>query len=382
MDEASKTTRRGLLKIGGGAVLAARLSPLEAVLAADDVPAPGKKLGWAVVGVGRLTSNQILPALVKCKNARLAAVVSGDIDKAKATCKRYGVADASRHSYTYENYDDIKNDETVDVVYVVLPNSMHAEYTIRAAKAGKHVFCEKPMANSIEECRQMIDACKAAGKRLGIAYRMQYEPHQLKAIALLRADNAEGIGRPKIITADHGFNIGPNEWRTDIKLAGGGPLVDVGIYCLNAARYLTGEEPVEVSAIEDRPTDDPRFKTVEASMTFMLKFPSGALASCTTSYACNNGSRLRVMAERGEIVMEPAFGYSPPQMVVRGGHSQPVPMQLVPVDQFATEMDEFSKSVQEDRDCRTPGEEGSRDMRIIEALYQSAREGRSVKVTA
>src|SRR5688572_30715516 len=227
-----------------------------------------KQLGWALVGLGSLSRGQLLPALTKTTRSRLAAIVTGNPEKDRAVSRQFKL-DPS-HCYSYETFDRIKDDPAVDVVYIVLPNSMHAEYTIRAAKAGKQVFCEKPMAVSVAECRQMIDACAAAQRKLSIAYRMFFDPNLLEARQLCR-DGA--IGTITSITSAFGFNIRGMNWRLSKKMAGGGPLMDIGIYSLSAARFLTGEEPVEVTAKVEQPADDPRFKEVEAAMDFTLKFP-------------------------------------------------------------------------------------------------------------
>jgi predicted dehydrogenase len=374
-ESVSRTSRREMLSSVGHAGLALGLSMLgaQSLLAQTDASAP-RKLGFAIVGIGRLSINQLFPAFAHCKYARLSALVSGNPDKARQYAGKYGVDE--KHIYSYSNFDNIANDDAIDVVYIVLPNSMHAEYTMRAAKAGKHVFCEKPMANSIDECKQMIDVCNTAKKKLAIAYRMQYEPYTQAAVDLCRR---QVFGKARLITADHGFNVQPGTWRTDLKLAGGGPLVDVGIYCINAARNLLGAEPVEVAAQIEQPRDDPRFKEVEASMAFSLKFPSGVLASCTTTYAGSGGSRLRLMSEFGEVFLEPAFSYSAPKMWIYD-RGQPQQAVRAAVNQFATEMDEFARCILDNKQPRTPGEEGLADVRVIRALYTAAAEGKTIKL--
>ena len=226
-------------------------------------PPAARKLGFAFVGLGRFATRQLMPAVEHCQHVRIAALVTGTPEKAKKFGEQYGVPEKS--IYNYETFDRIKDNQGVDVVYVVLPNSMHAEYTIRAADAGKHVLCEKPMAINADECRQMIDACEKNKRKLMIGYRLRYEPHHMKAIEIC---HQKTYGPVRIIEANHSFNIGPGEWRADKALAGGGPIMDLGIYCLNAARYLTGEEPTHVTAQTFHLPDDPRFKNVDASMVF------------------------------------------------------------------------------------------------------------------
>ncbi len=333
-----------------------------------------RPLGWALVGLGSLSRGQLLPALTKTTRSRLAAIVTGNPEKDRAVSRQFKLDPSN--CYTYETFDRIKEDPAVDVVYVVLPNSMHAEYTIRAAKAGKHVFCEKPMAVSVAECRQMIDACAAAQRKLSVAYRMLYDPNLLEARQLCR-DGA--VGKLTSITSAFGFNA-RGGWRLSKKMAGGGPLMDIGIYSLNAARFLTGEEPVEVTAKVEQPADDPRFKEVEAAMDFTLRFPGGARATCRTAYNANLGTSLRVVGERGSINLTPAFMYAGNMMsIARDG--KPVEWRAGrAIDTFAAEMDDFSRCIAEDQPSRTPGEEGLKDMLVIEALYRAAAEGKAMEV--
>ncbi len=239
------------------------------------------------MGLGRY-AELIMSKFAECDQSRLAALVSGTPEKLARFGEKYGVPES--HRYSYADFDRIRDNPDVDIVYVILPNAMHAEYTVRAAKAGKHVMCEKPMAVSVAECRTMIAACRAAGRKLMIGYRSRFEPHNRLAIDLARKGF---VGPTRIITADHGFNAQPNQWRLDRTLSGGGSLMDIGIYSLNATRYLTGEEPVEVSAIESTDRRDPRFRTVEDRISFLLRFPSGsrrpacrAIAPTTICTAC------------------------------------------------------------------------------------------------
>ena len=269
-------------RVGGG-LIAANVAGtfLKDAAFAQRVPdPPGKKLGWAIVGLGSLAINQILPAFAKCEKSKVVAFVSGHPDKANKLALRYGVD--PKNIYNYQNYDSIKDNPEVDIIYIVLPNGMHAEYTVRGLQAGKHVLSEKPMANTPEDCQQMIDAGKKANRKLMVAYRCRYEPFNQEAIRLARSKE---LGSLKTITADMGFNIGdPTQWRLNKKLAGGGCLMDIGIYALQATRYISGEEPIEINAMTYTTPDDPRFKEVEESINFQLRFPSGVLASCTSSY--------------------------------------------------------------------------------------------------
>jgi len=345
---------------------------------------PQSRVGYAIVGLGHLSLEEILPAFGETKKSRVVALVSGDREKARKIAQQYGVPE--KGLYDYKSYDRLVDNPDVQAVYIVLPNSMHAEYTVRAFRAGKHVLCEKPMANSVAECQQMIDAGRAADRKLMIAYRMQYEPHHRALISLARG---KGLGTLKLFSADNGQNQGdPNQWRQKKALAGGGALPDVGIYCLNAARYLSGEEPVEVFATTFSTPDDPRFKEVEEQIAFTLKFPSGFTAVCSSGYGHHQSRRMRLMGSEGWADMDPAFAYHGLKWRLgRKSHDNPkgedvTERQFPQKSQFAREIDHFSDCLRQNRTPHTPGEEGQQDLRIIEALYRSAREGKPVKLEA
>lgn len=369
-------TRRGFISKVGQGVLAANVTGalLKDANAQLKVPdPPGKKLGWAIVGLGSLSINEILPAFAKCEKSKVTALVSGHPDKANKLALRYGVN--PKNIYNYENYDNIKNNPEVDVIYIVLPNGMHAEYTVRGLQAGKHVLTEKPMANSPEECRQMVDAAKKADRKLMVAYRCRYEPYNQEAI---RIAQSKELGPTQMILADAGFPIGdPTQWRLNKKLAGGGSLMDIGIYALNATRYLTGEEPKEVNAMIYSTPGDPRFKEVEEHVTFQLRFPSGILANCTSSYGYFHQSHFRVMGTDARLCMDPATWYSGLRLWIERGNN--IEQRDLPeVDHFASEMDHMSDCVMQNKQPLTPGEEGLRDLTIMHAIYESARSQKTV----
>ncbi len=405
-DDTTGWTRRSLLGTAGGvlgaglwlprAALAAaaggkgevKLPPMKASTEVESpLPeplAPDQRVGFAIVGLGRLSLEELLPAFAQTEKCRLVALVSGDKDKARTVARQYGVLE--KNLYDYKTYDTLADNPEVQVVYIVLPNSMHAEYTVRAAKAGKHVLCEKPMANSVAECQQMIDACQAARKQLMVAYRLQYEPHHRAAIQLARSKK---LGALKLLSADNGQNQAPDaQWRHKKALAGGGALPDVGIYCLSAARYLSGEEPVEVWGSMFSTPGDARFKEVEENFLFTLRFPSGLIAQCTTGYGHHDSRRLRLMGSEAWVDMDPAFSYSGLRMrLSRKSPDDPrasdtTERSLPQKSQFALEMDHFADCVKNNRQPHTPGEEGLQDMRIIEALYRSAAERTPQKLEA
>jgi predicted dehydrogenase len=371
-------TRRSFISKAGQSLLAANfagelLKDSEAELVVPEPP--GKKLGWAIVGLGNLAINQILPAFAKCEKSKVVAFVSGHPDKAHKLGLRYGVS--TKNIYNYQNYDSIKDNPDVDVIYIVLPNGMHAEYTVRGLQAGKHVLCEKPMANTPAECQQMIDAGRKANRKLMVAYRCRYEPFNREAIRIARSQE---LGPTQMILADAGFPIGdPTQWRLHKQLAGGGSMMDIGIYALNAARYLTGEEPTEVNAMIRSTPDDPRFKEVEEHVVFQLRFPSGILANCSSSYGYFQQSHYRVMGTAGRLALDPATWYDGLRMWIERGNT--IEHRNLPVvDHFTSEMDHMSDCVIEDKEPLTPGQEGLRDITIIQAVYEAAQSGKTLKL--
>jgi predicted dehydrogenase len=333
-------------------------------LAAD----PRKKLGFALCGLGSLSTHQIAPALQKTEHCRLTAVVTDTPAKAASWRSQYNIPE--RSVYTYETMHRMADNPDIDVVYVVTPNALHLDHAVAAAQAGKHVFCEKPMEISVERCQRMIDALKAANRMLGIAYRCQFEPHHLECMRLARSRE---FGAPKVIDAYFGFNIQPGAWRLRRALAGGGPLMDVGIYALQATRYLTGEEPLWVSATTTQ-GDPARFSEVEASVVWQAKFPGGAVSHCGASYDAAPAGYFRVLAERGSFGLDPAFNYDG----IRGMRSDGKPIEFPPTDHFAVEMDDFAQCILQKKPSKVSGEEGLRDVKIMMAIYESARTGRPV----
>lgn len=339
------------------------------------------RVGYAIAGLGRLSLNQILPALSQCKYSKVAALVSGDRSKALKIARQYGVRESA--VYGYENFEHLASNPDVQVIYIVLPNGLHRDYTVRAARIGKHVLCEKPMATSVADCQAMIDACRQANRKLMIAYRSQYEPMD-RLIAKMVKDNQLGSLREFI--AGNSQNVGdPTQWRLNKKLAGGGALPDIGLYCLNAVRFITGREPDQVFATVSQPKGDPRFKEVEAGVHFILSFPDGFTATCTASYASHESRFFRLQGAQGWAEMDPAFGYNGLRLLhgmLLDGKNAVVELQIDPQDQFAREIDHMSSCVKRDITPHTPGEEGLQDQRIMEAIYESARTGRAVRLDA
>src|SRR4051812_36263896 len=252
----SHSSRRDFLRFASQGVVAAGLLNVMGSRAVAQQPAD-RKVGYAIVGLGELSLSQILPAFAKSKWCKPTALVSGHADKAKKAASQFGVD--SKRIFNYDNFDEqLKNAQDVDVVYIVLPNSMHAEYTIRALRAGKHVLCEKPMSVTVDEAEKMCAAAKEAGKKLMIAYRLHYEPFNRRAIEMARKKE---FGPIKVFESINYQNVRAPNIRLQ-KSTGGGPLGDVGVYCINAMRYITGEEPTEVTGMHYQPKDDDRFKEV------------------------------------------------------------------------------------------------------------------------
>jgi predicted dehydrogenase len=261
------------------------------------------KLGIALVGLGQYASGQLAPALQQTRECYLAGIVTGTPAKADSWKRQYGIP--GKNIYNYGNFDEIRDNPDIDIVYVVLPNALHADYTVRAARAGKHVICEKPMALSVGDCDRMIAACREAGKMLSIGYRLHFEPYNLE---MKRLGQQKIFGEVKHIKAGFGFVAQPGIWRLDKKMAGGGPLQDLGIYCIQGACYIMGSEPIAVTAKEGVKHDTEKFKTVEESLSWEMEFADGTVASCRASYN-DNMNVLHADAGKGWFELSPAFNY-------------------------------------------------------------------------
>ncbi len=339
-------------------------------------PQPGEqRVGYALVGLGKLATEQILPAFAQSKRAKPVALVSGSPDKMRLLAAQYGIA--ADACYSYADFARIRENRAVEAVYVVTPNALHHRDVLAAAHAGKHVLCEKPMATSSREAREMIAATRAANVRLMIAYRMQYQPHAREAIRQLRGGK---LGDVVLIDMINNQNQGdPGQWRQKRALAGGGSLPDVGLYCLNTARAILGEEPVAVSAAIWSPAGDPRFTEVENNVSFTLRFPSGAIANCLTSYGTHRLTYARLMGTEATLEIDNAFAYEGQRLRVArlADGAEETSERMIPAkNQFALELDHFATCIRENRVPRTPGEEGLHDHVIMEAIYAAARSGR------
>lgn len=327
------------------------------------------KLGIALVGLGGYAGGQLAPALQQTEHCYLAGIVTGTPSKIPVWKEKYGIAD--KNIYNYQNYDSIKDNPDIDIIYVVLPNSMHAEYTIRAAEAGKHVICEKPMAVTVADCDKMIAASKKAGKLLSIGYRLHFDPYNLE---MVRLGKEKVYGEIKKLSAGFSFVASKGIWRLDKKLAGGGPLMDLGVYCMQGVMYTTGMEPVAVTAQSPPVTDTEKFIGVEETLSFQMEMPNGLIAECRTSYS-ENANFLRAEAEKGFFELQPAYNYSG----LRGKTTDGV-IEYPRLSQQARQMDGFALSIKNKQPSIVPGEMGRRDVKIIEAIYEAMKTGKRVEI--
>jgi predicted dehydrogenase len=365
-----KVSRRSFLFSAGAVTTAAFTLPLISITKKDKTYS-GKKLNIALVGLGRY-AGILADGLQESQYCQLAGIVTGHPAKAEAWKKQYDIPDSN--IYNYENFDSIAKNKDIDVIYVVLPNSMHAEYTIRAAKAGKHVICEKPMATSVKDCEDMIQACKDANVQLAIGYRLHYEPYNLE---IKRLGQEKVFGQVRLIESSLGYKTGdPTEWRLHKALSGGGPLMNVGIYCLQSSRYVTGEEPVSVTAQFGPVTDAELFKEVEASIFWQLEFPGGAVSNSSSTYNCGV-DRFFASADEGQFELSPGISYGPFK-----GKTSKGELHFPDINQQAAQMDGIGKLLLENHllPSHITGEEGLKDMKIIEAIYEAARTGKKISL--
>jgi len=326
------------------------------------------KLGIALVGLGKYSGDQLAPGLKETEYCYLAGIVTGNPDKAAKWRKQYDVPE--NNIYSYSNFDDIKDNPDIDIVYIVLPNAMHHEFVIRAAKAGKHVICEKPMALTVEECDDMIAACTKANKMLSIGYRLHFEPHNME---MMRLGQKKIFGPIKKMFAEDGL-AEVEGWRLSKALAGGGPLMDVGIYCVQGARYTSGLEPLAVTAREGIKKNKEKFKEVEESLTWQMEFPNGIVAECKTSYS-EQLNLLRAEAENGWFELTTAYEYTGIE-----GETIQGKMKFPKVNQQAKQMDDFARAILDRRPTPVPGEMGRQDVKILNAIYKAMETGKRVTI--
>jgi predicted dehydrogenase len=328
------------------------------------------KIRYAVVGQGYFAQAAILPAFAKTKNSELVAILSSDTKKLEELGERHRVA----HRLTYDDYDAFLASGRVDAVYIALPNNMHCDYTVRAARAGVHVLCEKPMALTERECEQMIRACDDAGTKLMIAYRLHFEKANLTAIELARSGE---LGDVRLFDSVFCQQVEAGNSRLRAEL-GGGPLYDIGIYCVNAARYLFRDEPEEVVAFTASRDGDPRFSEVEEQIAALLRFPGGRIAQFTASFGAHDLSRFELVGTKGILRVDPAYNFAVDlkhELLTESGSKKRTFKQR---DQVAPEIIYFSDCIRRNLDPEPSGEEGLIDVRILRAIYASAESGKAI----
>ncbi|GAA4315254.1 Gfo/Idh/MocA family oxidoreductase [Compostibacter hankyongensis] len=361
-------TRRNFLQKMAVSAVVLPFLPLSGFSSVRKDPVPeGPLLRVAILGLGGY-GGRVAEAMQSCKRARLVGLVSGTPEKLSTWGTRYNIPEKNR--YNYENFDRIKDNPDIDVVYVITPNSLHHDHVIRAAKAGKHVISEKPMSLNAQMGQEMVDACKKAGVKLLVGYRMHFEPRTLEVVRMRK--NGE-FGKIMFFQGQCGFKIGdPTQWRLKKDMAGGGSLMDIGIYAINGARYMTGEDPVWVTAQETK-TDPVKFREgVDETIQFQLGFPGGAVASCLSTYNMNNLDRFYLDGQKGFAEMQPSTGYGPIKgRTHKGELTQPV------VTHQTAQMDAMAGIILHGEKPEVPvdGEEAVKDLKIIDAIYRACRTG-------
>ena len=342
------------------------------LLARTHPVAPGQVLNVAIMGLGSY-GTRVAKAMKNCTRAKLTGVISGTPSKISAWQKEYEIP--QKNCYNYENFDAVKDNPDIDAIYVITPNALHKDQVIRTARAGKHAICEKPMGINAAEGEEMVRVCKEEGVRLLVGYRMHFEPNTVEVIRM-RKDGE--LGQIRFFQGQSGFRIGnPDQWRLNKELSGGGAMMDIGIYAVNGSRYMVGEEPVWVTAQETK-TDPVKFKEgIDETITFQLGFPSGAIASCLSTYNMRYLDRFYLNGTEGFVEMQPSTGYGPIK-----GRTHKGPLTEPIVTHQTVQMDEMAAMIYDGKEPIAPvhGEEGTKDLRIIDAIYEAARTGRQVSI--
>jgi predicted dehydrogenase len=364
-------SRRDFLqKLTGSLIVLPFLSgdDLAGINEVNDTPYDGPVLRVAIMGLGSY-GTRVADAMQACTKAKLVGVISGTPSKITAWQTKYNIPE--KNCYNYENFDNIKDNPDIDAVYIITPNSLHKGEAIRVAKAGKHVICEKPMALNAKEGQEMIAACKKANVKLLVGYRMHFEP---KTLEIIRMRKEGELGKIMFFQGLCGFRIGdPTQWRLNKDLAGGGSMMDIGIYAVNGSRYMVGEEPIWVTAQETK-TDTVKFKEgVDETIQFQLGFPGGAVASCLSTYNMNGLDKFYLNAEKGFAEMQPSTGYGPIKARTNKGE-----LTQTHVTHQTVQMDEMAAILLEGKQPVVPidGEEALKDLKIIDAIYAAVKSGK------
>lgn len=331
-----------------------------------------RKIRYAVVGLGWIAQEDVLPAFAHAENSQLVAFVSGDPTKIEDLSKQYGV----QHSYSYDQYEDCLNSGEIDAVYIALPNHLHCEYTVKAAKAGIHVLCEKPMAVTEAECEEMIRAASENNIKLMIAYRLHFDKANMEAVKIVQSGQ---LGDVRMFGSMFSQQVVEGNIRVEKIDQGGGTVFDMGVYCINAARYLFQAEPTEVVAISAN-NGEKRFAEIDEMTSVIMRFPNERLATFTSSFGAAPVSTFRVIGTKGDLRMDSAYSYlgELKQQITIDGQTQE--RSFPAGDQFASEIVYFSECVLTGKEPEPSGEEGLADVRIIRAIYQSAQTGKPVQL--
>ncbi len=334
------------------------------------LPKQKKSLGVALVGLGYYSRDLLAPALQLTKHCHLAGIVTGSPEKIPVWQKKYNIPDGN--VYNYENMDSVASNPKIDVIYIVLPTGLHAQYSIKAANAGKHVWCEKPMARTAKECQDIIDACKTNKVKLSIGYRMQHEPNTQRIIEFAKT---KPYGNILKIKAEAGYYDGRTDHWKFKKAMGGGAMYDMGVYPLNAIRYASQLEPIKVLSAKQSTKRPKVFSEVDETMEFSLELPGGIIAKGKTSLG-QRLNHLKVDCKKGWYELKPFQSYSG----IRGRTSDGIRLDAYISNQQAKQMDDDSLAIINNTDVLVPGEEGMRDIRIVEAIYQAAASGKAVSL--
>ena len=342
------------------------------LLAQSEPKFQGRSLRVAIMGLGSY-GTRVAKAMKTCTRAKLTGVISGTPSKISAWQQEYNIPE--KNCYNYENFDAIKDNPDIDAVYVITPNALHKDQVIRVARAGKHAICEKPMGINAAECDEMVKVCKQEKVKLLVGYRMHFEPNTVEVIRMRQSGE---LGKIMFFQGQSGFRIGnPNQWRLNKELSGGGAMMDIGIYSINGARYMIGEEPNWVTAQETK-TDPVKFKEgIDETIQFQMGFPSGAVASCLSTYAMRYLDRFFLNGTEGFVEMQPSTGYGPIK-----GRTHKGPLTEPIVTHQTLQMDEMSAMIFDGKKPIAPldGEEGAKDLRIIDAIYQAVKSGERVEL--
>jgi predicted dehydrogenase len=339
------------------------------------VMAAREKVGFAVVGLGTIAKSSVLPAFSKCRRARLIALVGRDKEKAGALAKKF------RAMATYESaqFAQCVADPAISAVYIATPPGEHLSFALQAAKAGKHILCEKPLAATVDQAAKMVEACRESGVLLMTAYRKYFEPSTLYLKKLIR-DGA--LGRIDVIHTSFSELHVPGvslDWLLDPQLAGGGPLMDLGVYCVNTARWLAGEDPIAVTAQAWR-NDSERFRHVEEGISFRMQFPGGLVVQGSSSYGAALSSFVFIQGTKGWVCLTPAFPFDEERWLIGKIAGRALVKKFKVVDEFAPEIDAFAEAVQKKQPVEPDGVQGLRDMQIMHAIYEAAKQQKSVAI--